>query len=113
MKVMIFSLLLMSSLAQASDISDSVKEIIFQEISDQVAFEDEGATRLPQNINDFSYVVEDEFNIRVIGKSYSDWDMKELDYNCLVEVQTRKEITKSEDIIVTCKIQNENWPYWN
>lgn len=113
MKALILAILFVCGAAQANDIPESAKKIIFEEIGMLVYFNDEGASRLPSKISDFTYNVEDEFLIRVKGNSYSDWDMKELSYDCLVQVNTRGLIKSSKDIEVSCKVENENWPYWN
>lgn len=113
MKYLILLLVLVSGVVQAQDLPTEAKQVIFDEISSIVFFEDEGAVRAPTNVEDFEFTMTDEFTIRVQGKSYSDWDMKELSYDCSVELTTRGMIKSNKDINVTCSVENEEWPYWN
>jgi hypothetical protein len=113
MKIMILALLFVCGGARASEIPESIQKIIFDEIGRLVYYEDEGAMRLPSKISDFTYKMEDEFLISVKGNSYSEWDMKDLAYDCQVKITTRGMIKSSKDIEVDCKVETENWPYWN
>jgi hypothetical protein len=97
----------------ANDISKEAKMVIFNEISEMVFFEDEGMVRSPENLEDFQFVQVSDARIYVKGSSYSQWDMKELQYDCVVKVLTKSIIKSSKDINVTCNVENENWPYFN
>ena len=92
------------------DFPESVKQIIFEEITANVFFEDEGFIREPSDLKDFTFTQVDEFVIRVTGDSYSDWDMKTIGYDCMVNVLTRGQIKSSKDIEVKCSLTGENWP---
>ena len=87
------------------------KQIIFDEISADVFFEDEGAIRAPQAIENFKFDQVDEFEFSVTGESYSDWDGKNLIYHCNVTIISRGTIISSNDISLNCTLENENWPH--
>ncbi len=55
----------------------------------------------------------DESVFLVQGKSYSEWDMKEIEYLCMVEVLSRGMIEVPKDISVSCDLKGENWPHQN
>jgi hypothetical protein len=113
MKSLIALSLFFSFSAFANDISKQAKMVIFNEISEIVFFEDEGMVRSPESLEDFQFIQESDARITVSGSSYSQWDMKELQYDCVVKVLTKSIIKSSKDISVTCEVQNENWPYFN
>jgi hypothetical protein len=112
-----FILLILSffalNLVEAQEISIENQQLIFDAITESVAFEDEGLVRVPQKLSDFNFVIVDESLIEVVGQSFSQWDDKMLQYHCLVEVLTQKEIQSTQDLKVNCKVENENWPYIN
>ena len=98
--------------AKAYDISPKAKVLIFQAISEYVYFEDEGFERMPQNSEDFTFAVTNEFEIQIHGSSYSEWDMKKIDYHCVISINTRGMIESSKDFTLeSCELENENWPY--
>lgn len=97
--------------AQASEIPQSVKELFFDEIANLVFFEDEGFERAPQKLEDFTYTQTDEFEFSVTGKSFSEWDMKVIGYDCLITVLTREVPTSADDIQVDCTLSDEHWPH--
>lgn len=101
------------NLVQAQEISLETKKIIFDGITEDIFFEDEGFVRMPQKIADFNFTYVDEFMLKISGSSYSHWDDKELIYYCVVEVLTRNLIQSSRDIRVSCQVEGENWPYIN
>jgi hypothetical protein len=98
--------------AHANELPAKARLLIFEAIGDYVYFEDEGYSRYPQNANDFTYTITDEFKIRVTGWSYSAWDMKKIGYDCLVNVNTRGIIMYPSHVEVEyCELENENWPH--
>jgi hypothetical protein len=112
MKIFLFLLLLSSSSIYANDISQNAKTIIYNEISDMVFFEDEGAVRAPTDLADFNFVQENDSTILVKGTSYSEWDMKDIEYECRVTLLSNGLIQSNKDISVDCNIKNENWPHF-
>jgi hypothetical protein len=106
-------ILLLSSFAYATELPLKSKEVIFEAITRDMYFEDEGYSRMPKSIDDFTYTIMEKDLIKVEGFSYSDWDMKEIFYACTVKVLTRGMIEKMEDVDVRCKLEGENWPYAN
>ena len=109
-----FILLFLSfvSFSYAQELPLKAKEIIFDEISSMVFFEDEGLARAPQNIEDFSFIFSDEFLIVVSGESYSEWDQKMIDYQCEVKVLSRGMIESKNDVEIECELTGEHWPYY-
>lgn len=97
----------------AQELPTHSKNIILTEIASDVYFEDEGYERAPQKIEDFSFNQIDESVFLVQGKSYSEWDMKEIEYLCKVEVLSRGMIEVPKDISVSCDLKGENWPHQN
>jgi hypothetical protein len=96
----------------SQDLSIEAKEMITEAIGEYVYFEDEGFERLPQSYADFKYELADENKIIVSGKSLSEWDMKEIEYNCEINVLSRGLIEKAEDIeVVSCTLEGEHWPH--
>ena len=106
-------MLLLSTFAYGTELPLKSKEVIFQGIIQDIYFEDDGYKRMPKAIDDFAYTIIEENIIKVEGFSYSDWDMKEIFYDCTVSVLTRGMIEKSDDVVVRCKLEGENWPYAN
>lgn len=86
-------------------ISPALKQQVFEEISNLVFFEDEGFVRAPQSVSDFNFKSIGNNRFSVTGNSYSDWDMKEISYDCTAEVSEAKLLA------LTCSLENENWPY--
>jgi hypothetical protein len=109
-----FILLFLSfvTFSYAQELPLKAKEIIFDEISSMVAFEDEGLMRLPQKIEDFTFVFSDEFIISVSGESYSDWDQKMIGYQCQVKVLSRGMIESKNNVEIECELTGEHWPYY-
>lgn len=99
------------SVNAATELPINAKKIIFDEISSDVFFEDEGAVRAPQALEDFKFEQVDEFEFLVTGESYSEWDEKKLIYNCTVTIITRGMINSANDISLDCALENENWPH--
>lgn len=97
--------------AHATEIPQSIKELFFDEISNFVFFEDEGFERVPQKLEDFTYTQTDEFVFTVTGRSFSEWDLKEIGYDCTITVLTREVIKSAEDFEVDCTLSDEHWPH--
>jgi hypothetical protein len=96
----------------AQELPVTAKELITDAIGEYVYFEDEGFERLPQGYEDFKFQVVDENKIIVTGKSLSEWDMKDIEYYCEINVLSRGLIEKAEDIEVDfCTLEDENWPH--
>ncbi len=106
-------IMLFSNSSHAGDLTKRAKEIIFDEITRSVYFEDEGHVRAPSLISDFQFLQTDEFEFQVSGDSYSDWDAKIIHYDCQVNVVTRRIIRAAEDISISCRLSGENWPKYN
>jgi hypothetical protein len=111
MKFILFFLSFVS-FSYAQELPLKAKEIIFDEISSMVFFEDEGLVRAPQKIEDFTFLFSDEFIISVSGESFSDWDQKMIGYQCQVNVLSRGMIESNNDVEIICDLTGENWPYY-
>ena len=109
--LLIFAALTLSLAASAQTLPESAKQIIFEAISEEVYFEDEGYTRLPKALNDFKFTQTDEFEFTVSGESFSDWDNKVIGYECLVTSLSRGIIKSTSDVDVSCTLTGENWPH--
>jgi hypothetical protein len=104
------SVLTLSLTSYAQALPETAKQIMFDAISRDVYFEDDGYTRMPKALSDFTFTQTDEFEFSVSGTSFSDWDNKEIGYECTVTSFTRGMITSVNDIEVNCTLTNENWP---
>jgi thermitase len=97
--------------ANANELPQLAKKIIFQQIQEDIFFEDEGAVRAVRSIDDLQYKMTDEFRITVSGDSYSEWDRKKIHYDCEATVLTRGKIRTAKDVSTFCRISGENWPH--
>ncbi|MBU6154758.1 MAG: S8 family serine peptidase [Bdellovibrionales bacterium] len=104
--------LVFSSLSsQAAELPLSARKIIFDQIQEDIFFEDEGLTRSVQNLRDLQFKLVDESKIMISGDSYSAWDQKRVHYECESEVLVRGVIRSDEDVSTTCQMTGENWPH--
>jgi hypothetical protein len=112
MKILLALATLTLSLAATaqSELPKSVKTLIFDDITRQVYFEDDGYKRMPQSMDDFIYTQTDESTFTVKGTSFSEWDNKDIGYDCVVEILVRGIPKTTKDINVTCEFSGMNWP---
>lgn len=92
-----------------SDFSLDQKAVMVEAIGRYVYFEDEGYERYPANIADFSFELNDGVII-ASGRSFSDWDDKEIDYYCEIRIESLESM-QSENIDLWCELEGENWPH--
>lgn len=97
--------------ASAHELPKLAKQIIFDQIQDDIYFEDEGQSRSVRALEDLQFKQTDESKIRISGDSYSDWDQKVIHYECEAEVLSRGMIRSGKDVSTTCKMDGENWPH--
>lgn len=97
--------------AGAHELPDLAKQIIYQQIQEDIYFEDEGLTRSIQDLRDLNFSQTDETIIRISGDSYSQWDQKKVHYECDTEVLVRGSIRSERDVSTSCQMTGENWPH--
>lgn len=107
--ILIVSFFSLAATAKA-EVSPKLKAVLFEAISQNVYFEDEGLVRSPEKLEDFTFDQVDEFLFEINGDSYSAWDGKVIGYRCVARALSSKEIKSAQDVVVNCTLIDENWP---
>jgi thermitase len=97
--------------AGANELPLAAKKIIFDQIQEDIFFEDEGLVRSVKSMDDLRFRQSDEFKIRISGDSYSVWDQKVIHYDCDATILTRGMIRTKNDVSTLCRMTGENWPH--
>ncbi len=97
--------------AGAAELPEAAKQIIFEQIQEDIFFEDEGLVRSVKSMDDLHFKQRDEFKIRISGDSYSRWDQKKIHYDCEATILTRGAIQTKNDVSTLCRMTGENWPH--